>query len=158
MKTRKWFGVSVVLLLLPATTWAQATSNDVTFKVPVRITNLSPNIEALYVVCGITSLALDRSRDSSPPARFFMSTGRIDRTLDVIVRIPNPINISRSNVATYACVLTGLNRATPPVRSEFSENHALPEFRLSPTPRPITGSFEWRPVTVAPSLGTTTSP
>jgi hypothetical protein len=156
MKTRKWFGVGVVLL--PATTWAQATTNDVTFKVPVHITNLSPNIHRVYVVCRITSWAVGGgSRDSIPGMRTPPS-GRIDETLDVIVRISDPINISRSNVATYSCVLSGVNRATPPVRSEFSENHALPEFRLSPTPRPITGSFEWRPVTVAPSLGTTTSP
>lgn len=158
MKTRKWFGVGVVLLLLPAAIWAQAASNDVTFRVPLRLTNLSPNIRGIIVTCQINSLALTGGTARSAMAWTVYSRQFDAPSAGVKVAISSPIDISKSNIATYSCVLTGQNHASPEVRSEFAENHAVADFRLSPTPAPITGSFEWRPVTVAPSLGTTTSP
>jgi hypothetical protein len=158
MKRRNWFAMGAALLAITNLGWTQELTNNVTFQVPVRLTNLSQKIRAIEVWCTITSLALEGGTTSvySPPAYF--PSGQIDRTIQVAVLIPGAINISRSNVANYSCDLRGVIQDALLTRQQFAENHELPEYRVSPTPATITGSFEWRPVAATPLSGTVISP
>ena len=168
MKYRSVIAISAMsLLTLPARAWAQAA--DVTFVVPVNLTQLSPDLTEVYVRCEVESGAIagytvngttyvggrtNQLVKLPPPVG-----GRVSATATVRVPIVR-LDVSAGNTATYRCALEGRKTGDPTLRGL----HGQPTdstFRLSPTPPSLRGSFSWveaPTATVTPVSVTTTSP
>jgi hypothetical protein len=144
--------------VMPVVVWAQAPSNDVTFRVPVRLSQVSPDIAYVNVECSVASDAIPIGPRGASNTLSVVD-GRADAVVTVRVSIP-PLDIAAGRTATYQCRLAGRSTAINVTRA-FSENDPRPEFRLSPTPAPITGSFDWVEAPTAnapPPPASTTSP
>jgi len=154
MKMRLGWAFCAVCLLGPAASaWAQATS--VKFKVPVRLSDLSPKIERVQVRCSVSSTAPGGT--ASVPQELAVTGGQVAATATVVLSFA-ALEDPAGKTATYNCALTGFDKTKGAWRS-FREDHPEAAFRLSPTPAPITGSFAWvEPTATAPANVTTTSP
>lgn len=135
--------LAVAVLLLPAMAWSQVT--QVTFVVPVNLTNLRPEIEQVRVVCRVESRQgssqvsmASAVSDALPPVN-----GRLIAEFEVVVnvtRIDNPA----TETGRYTCTLNGGFRHGPNnifAFQEFKANHVDPIARVPVTP--ITADFAW---------------
>lgn len=143
--------VTACLLAAPVSSVAQTTSADVTFRLPLNLTQMSPDIATIAVFCRIESIAIPparpNARDASPMGtrskqeELAVSGGQLVATATVVVPVSgldNPFG----KTATYDCSITGFSTSLQ--RWDlFAESHATAAFRLSPTPQRITGSFIW---------------
>jgi hypothetical protein len=165
MNVRTWLTNATVWLLVaaPLTAAAQpAQSNDVTFRVPVNLTNLAPTISHIQVECRVASTAIPPS-DSGSTVRtgrvtYPVTGGQFVQTVVVVVEIP-ALDNPAGKQANYSCELRG--RANNSGMFEtFRENHTNPDFRISPDPKLIGGTFDWVTVdaTAPPPPASTTSP
>lgn len=147
MRCRIYLAISAIAFLaLADRSWAQ--QNNVTFSVPVNLSQLSPNLTILNVRCTIQSTALPGGSAFAIAFLHNNDSGRIVTTANVRVAIPT-LDISAGANATYTCSLSGQTNTTS--QQGFSANATVPAFRLSPTPAPITGSFSWLDAPAAPT-------
>ena len=140
--------------------WAQTIPGDVTFEVPLNLTRLDSRITQIDITCYITSDAIpavDNRMGGENRNRLVgevtlpVTLGRLVTTANVVVpvaagRLVDPIGKS----ANYECMITAYSAGTrsrtggtPAGWGFLEENSANPAFRFSPTPQPITGSFDW---------------
>jgi hypothetical protein len=152
--------LALCLVVMLAAARAQAQSSDVTFRMPLNLTNLSPDITRVSVTCRIVSPALPVFQGQPQAYRgeqFPVVAGRLVTTATVVVAIPQ-LNSPAGKTANYSCYLRGSTQMA--TGREFTENNSDPAFRLSPTPVTITGSFDWVSVdaTAPPPPASTTSP
>ena len=150
MKPRISSGILTVACCLAMTgAVAVAQTPDVTFKAPVNVTRLPPDITKVQVDCMITSSALPPDpRGATGHAGGFqelpVSGGQVVTTATVVVPIPSLNTSANASAAsaTYMCRLTGFSQ---PLNQwgEFSDTQTIPAFRISPTPPNITGTFNW---------------
>jgi hypothetical protein len=150
---------AVGLLTMHGAAWAQA--SDVTFTVPVNLTQLRPEVQGVAVECQITSTAIiaPTKGSSSGVARFVPTGGRVQTTATVHVPIAR-LDSDSGTAATYRCDLKGQTYANGPW-SLFSANAFMLALKLTPQTAPIIGTFNWLdapPANVAPVNVTTTSP
>lgn len=150
------------VLFSPDLAFAQTTPDDITFEVPLNLTRLASDITQIDVTCSILSDAIGTTRVIRGVAQqgklvghlaLNVSQGRLVTTANVVVPVPaGSLLQTKSASATYECVLTGYSSGTRKPKSTagwpagwdfFAEKHANPSFQFSPTPTPITGSFEW---------------
>jgi hypothetical protein len=159
MKSRTWLAISAIsLLTMRGVAWSQ--SSDVTFTVPLNLSQLSPDVRTVTVFCEVKSPAIVAGGSARELRRFTPVGGRVQATATVRVAI-NGLDNSKGTAATYRCELKGL-RSTSGLYIAFSANASDSAFRLLPDPAPLTGTFNWLdappPANVAPGNVTTTSP
>jgi hypothetical protein len=132
---------------LAAQTFTIETS--VTFLLPVNLTQLSPDIERVKVICMISSPALTPT--GLPPGAPFpiiasealVSSGQVNTTLRTEFPIYSGWLVDAiGKQAVYQCGLQGYKKSTQHW-DFFDEASADPVFRLKPTPPGLQGSFVW---------------
>jgi hypothetical protein len=158
MRHRICLAILVMGLLISET--ARAQSSDVTFRVPLNLTQLSPDITHVEVRCSITSPAIPgQGGHASGSSQLPVVAGQVSATATIVVRIPL-LNNPAGQTATYRCSLHGRINENGFVWMEFSNSNPRPAFRLSPVPSPIVGSFPWVQVdaNAPPPPASTTSP
>lgn len=166
LSLRSWIQ-SMCLVIWPAVTLAQST--EVTFRVPVNLTQLTTDIDQVRVVCRVNSSAIITKSESGEVIDYYFGfgtpmpvvDGRVAASTTVVVPIPR-LEDPAGKTASYWCSLQGRGRTgSAGVFSQFmGQDWPQVALRLSPTPTPITGTFAWvePPSATAPPNVTTTSP
>jgi len=120
------------------------TVGDVTFTVPLNITQMSPDITKVAVWCKITGPAItSRSGNIGAQVEIVPQAGQVVTTATVVVPWP-PTDLTNpaGTQASYSCSLSGYSNSLQ--RWDiFREDHPTPAFRLKPTPTELTGTFVW---------------
>ncbi len=118
---------------------AAAQSGDVTFRVPLNLTQLSPDISRVRVHCRLQEFASRAISDVS--SEIGVSGGEVVTTLSLIFQPSNSGFSGRiGNRVDYSCWLVGFFEPQEEW-DEFDPNHQIPAFRLEPRPIPINGQF-----------------
>lgn len=141
--------LAVGLFAVAPASVAQTTSGDVTFEMPLNLTDMSSDIIKIQVACSITSDAIPpnqpgpkgASRTVKAQIELPVTGGQLVTTAKVVVPVSgldNPIG----KTANYKCSITGYS-ASLQRWNWFSEADPTPAFRLMPTPERFTGSFVW---------------
>jgi uncharacterized protein YaaQ len=139
-----------LLSTLALTTASFAQSSDVTFAVPVNLTKLSSSISKITIFCTIDSAALPpRGTAQNAPhlvqnqVDVPVSGGQVVTTVNVVVAVAS-LDLSKGTSATYACKLSGYSDRLKNY-GLFSDNppSTQAEFKVSPTPADLNGSFNW---------------
>ena len=146
-----WRPISLILAcsLMPSVARAQtaATSTGdpiITFTMPFVLDKLSPDITRVAVYCRITSSAIvNRTGTVFAQADFFVRGGQVyDATAQQVTTATVPVIAAGLDVnaagkqASYTCSLSGYS-ASLQKWDVFDAAHAVPAFRLSPTPAPL---------------------
>lgn len=128
---------------------AQTNAGDVTLRVPLNLTRLSPEIAKVVVSCKLESAAIGDQNGQPITGRLVVldakqeiavTGGQVVTTASVVFSIPSLVNPSAYQ-AIYGCRLTGITKAG---RSDgFSAITPDPVFRLVPTPANFEGTFAW---------------
>ena len=135
--------LTACLVAAPNLVVAQTTTgSDVTFKVPLNLTQVSSDIAKVALWCVISSTAIT-TRDGKlfKQEELPVSGGQLVTTATVVVAVSglyNPVG----KVAGYECRLSGFSTSLQRW-DVFSETQTVPAFRLSPTPGVLQGSFVW---------------
>lgn len=130
---------------------------DVTFEVPLKLTQMRGEISKVAVWCKISSEVLVGARNKQLQAQLELpvAAGQLVTTARVVVAVPataftDPtMAITSSPIgqpATYQCKLSGfsmLPASNGGGWNTFSAESTNMAFRLTPTPSPIQGSFVW---------------
>jgi hypothetical protein len=120
------------------------TVGDVTFIVPLNITQMSPDITKVAVWCKITGPAItSRSGNIGAQVELVPQGGHVVATDTVVVHWP-PTDLTNpaGTDASYSCSLSGFSNSLQRW-DVFREDHLTPVFRLKPTPTELTGTFRW---------------
>lgn len=139
-----------------------APTNDITFEVPMNLTQLAPDITQVDVTCMLTSNAiLPGNRTGAYPRGlgghtvFDVSNGQlVAPAATVVVAVPaDRLQKPEEQTFNWECTLTGYSAGTrppPPARrippgwDTFAERHDKASFVLSPAPpATLSGSFVW---------------
>ena len=125
---------------------AQTTSpvGDVTFTVPLNITQMSPDITKVAVYCRIVGPAIHtRSGNIGAQVELVPQAGQVVTTATVVVPWQmTDMTDPTGTQATYSCMLSGFSNSLQ--RWDiFREDHLTPAFRLKPMPTEMTGTFVW---------------
>jgi len=158
----------VALWMFTLTAVTSAQQSDVTFRVPVNLTNLSPDIVRVRVQCRISAYFSEFKGTRQGDAWFYQASGqivggRIAATATVVVAVPtlkDPAGLisPAPKTANWDCSLQAFTQAGP-VWGEFGETPSSQMYRMSPPLTRISGSFLWvEPTATAPANVTTTSP
>lgn len=132
---------SLMVLARPAESQADP---EIRFVVPLNLTQVSSDISRIAVWCYITSTAI-KTQDGrlQKQVEVSISGGQLATTVTVSVAAPsasldNPIG----KPASYNCSITGFSTSLQRW-DVFNATSAVPAFRLSPTPQPLSGNFTW---------------
>ena len=136
--------VAACLLVTPLPCSGQA-SYELTFKVPLNLTQISPSISKVAVSCIISSPAIiSNARGQLGKQEELSMTGtggQLVRDVNVVILasgLDNPVG----KAATYSCTLSGFS--TVAGRWDvFSATATIAEFRVTATPLPLEGNFPW---------------
>ncbi len=148
MKTRIASFVAAGLLVItgvrPAEAQTSSPIGDVTFTVPLNITQMSPDITKVAVWCKITGVAIHtRSGNISTQVELVPQAGQVVTTATVVVPWQTTDMVDPTGTqANYSCSLSGFSNSLQ--RWDiFREDHPTQVFRLKPTPTELTGTFVW---------------
>jgi len=135
--------VTVCALLTPRLGVAQTGASDVTFKVPLNLTQVSSDVVKVAVYCQVTSPAIvsNSSHRLQKQEEIPVTGGQLVMTVTVVIAVSgldNPVG----KTATYECLLSGFSNLLQQWYP-FSATSINPTFRLTPTPGGISGSFPW---------------
>ena len=113
-----------------------------TFKLPLNLTQLPPDIIKVAVWCKITSTAVTARIGYLQKQEEFVPTGgQVVTTANVAVPTTELLD-PLGKQANYLCTLTGFSNSLQ--RWDlFREDHPSPVFRLKPTPADMSGTFTW---------------
>ncbi len=144
-------GLSTFVLFIPEPTMVRTTGADVTFTMPVNLTQLSPDIGKVEVNCNIFSSAIPIHAGTlgglqgvpgySGHQDIVVSGGKAVATATVVVPIPSLIN-AVGQTATYSCTLKGFSTSLQQWGAFDASTHAN-AWHLTPPPADLTGSFVW---------------
>ena len=123
---------------------AEAQVGDVTFTVPLNLTQMSPDITKVAVWCRITGPAIHtRSGNIQAQVEFVPQAGQVVTTATVVVAWVNTdMTDPTGTQASYSCSLSGFSNSLQRW-DVFREDNPTPAFRLKPTPTELTGTFVW---------------
>ena len=125
---------------------AQVPGGDVTLKVPLNLTKLSTDITKVRVSCTLDSAALRSDAQGRLTTRIFadtevpVSNGQLVTALSIVFSQFTLISPAGAT-ATYNCSLDGTDRTGR--TALFTDSSPFPQFRLTPTPAPLIGTFAW---------------
>lgn len=134
---------AICLLAASGAVWSQSPSNnDVTFRIPVNLTRLSPDLVSVVVSCVITSSRIPNTKAAYGGVTLPVANGQVQTTAMVVVAVP-PLNYDSygGGSAGYECELFAVDKVSHVVH--FQANGQEPASRVSPTPGKLTGSFMW---------------
>jgi len=137
-----------------------APSNDVTFEVPINLTQLAADIRQVDVTCILTSDAIVpsgpkvSSRQLAGHVVLDVSNGQLVTPATVVVAVPaDRLQDPAKHPFNWECRLTAYSvgtRPPPPARKfpagwdTFAARHEKVSFVLSPAPPAVlSGSFTW---------------
>jgi hypothetical protein len=134
-------------------TYSGLTSGDVTFELPLNLTQVDSDIMKVEVKCFITSEAITPhsaaglvyggdGRVLGGMVELPVDGGQLVTTAQIVVPTNNRLVDPIGKSATYACQIRGYSIGQQNW-GEFSETHSIPAFRLTPTPEVLTGTFTW---------------
>ena len=133
---------TTVTLCALATPRLCVAQSDVTFKVPLNLTQVSSDIAKVAVYCSISSIAIvNRAAKLGAQQEIPVSGGQLVTTVTVVVPVSgldNPVG----KTATYECLLSGFSTSLQQWQP-FNSASAVPAFRLTPTPAGLSGTFNW---------------
>lgn len=142
--------LTACLVGVPGGAGAQTTTGgDVTFRVPLNLTRISPDIATIVVACRLESAAIgdqngqpivDRTSRLDRQQEFPVTGGQVITTATIVFSIPSLVDPSRYP-AIYGCRLLGITKSG--MSGGFSATSTDLAFRLSPTPAVIEGTFTW---------------
>ena len=124
---------------------AQTTTDpQITFHVPLNLTQVSSDITKVAVWCVIESTVITtRDRKLQAQVELPISGGQLVTTVTVNVAAPSASLLDPINKpAQYGCTLSGFSASLQRWGAFNAASPDLP-FRLSPTPQTLTGSFNW---------------
>lgn len=158
----------VAMWMLGVPNVGSAQQSDVTFKVPLNLTNLSPDIVQVRVTCNLSAYFNEFKGTKPGSASFYKASGQIDggrltATATIVIPVstlkdPAGLMSPAPKTANWDCSLQAFT-ATGPVWGQFGETPSSQMYRMSPPLTRLSGSFLWiEPVAVAPANVTTTSP
>lgn len=125
---------------------------SVTFTMPVKLTQLPPDLERVRLQCqltgnlGGTSLYTAASALEpllKPTDEVLVTSGQLVTTMKVMIVLPIELfstNVSGS-LADYECRLSGYSKALK-VWDLLDEAQTVAVFKVTPTPK-VTGQFKW---------------
>lgn len=155
MHIRLLAALAMSALFAPSLAVGQTVPGDVTFEVPINLTRLNPEISRVMITCVIYSSALvDNQRQSKGrwiprglPGQLEVpvTAGRIERTVDVVVRVPAGAlkEIDAKNAAAnYECSIMAGTRSGSWV-SLGDDPLARAGFEVRPVLQILTGNFTW---------------
>jgi len=140
-----------------------APSDDVTFEVPINLTQLGADITKVDVTCTITSDAILAAGARGTRAQlsghtvFDVSGGQVVKpAATVVVVVPaDRLQDPDKHSFNWECSLTAYSegaRPPPPARrftagwDTFAARHEKASFVMDPAPEPVlSGSFDWSP-------------
>lgn len=125
-------------------------ATTVTFTIPLKLTQLSPDVEKVGVFCLVGGDGLLRpswasgvTMDLLPKDEMPVVTGQLVATMSVLVPIyAELLQNPTGKTADYQCWLAGFSKSLQSWQ-EFSETSTVPAFVVKPTPAPIRGTFIW---------------
>lgn len=157
-------GILAAALLLSAPGSAAA-QTVITFDVPMNLTQVSPDIDKVGVVClisgeGLTATATSQIGGAFGPTGIF--SPQIPSSGPTWVKLEWPVMASQvvvplrlsmgiaaeyldnplGKTANYGCLLAGYSKSLQKW-DLFDAAHVVPAFRLAPTPPMIQGKFVW---------------
>lgn len=134
------------LVAAPDVAVAQVPGGDVTLKVPLNLTKLSADIVKVRVTCTLASAAMTANSPDLDPHRMSRSNevpatnGQVVGTATLVFSnftLTNPAGAT----ATYICSLYGIDKT--PTTQFFLDSSTFPQFRVTPTPAELRGTFAW---------------
>ena len=140
---------AIFLLLASNTSVAQSPPVEVTFQVPLNLTELSADITRVRVTCMIEKdeqLGATRTYEqfaATNSQEFPVSAGQLIMTASVVVSV-DATRVAAGETARYGCFLYGYS--SPLQRwYDFSEaqDTGIAGFQLTPRTSPIAGNFVW---------------
>ena len=143
-----------LLLFNQVTAQAQGVTvaTNITFTMPVNLTQLHPDLVKVKFFCAITSSALTYplgtnpfNQNPLPPPvdEVWVTNGQVVNTMRVVVPIAKEwLNNPIGKTADYTCVLVGFSKSLNRWDG-FSETATDPVFYLKPAPPVIQRSFVW---------------
>jgi len=149
---RKVLGIALVAgtLAAPRRATGQSAATIVSFEMQVNLTNLSPDLERVRLLCMITSTSLampaptNYSAELLPGTTMYVAQGQLVGTITVQFPIEAgwlaPDAIGKQ--ADYQCQLVGFSTSLK--RWDLlSDQPQTPSFRLNTSPPALRGSFVW---------------
>ena len=150
--------LTACLLVSPAAGGAQTNSGDVTFSVPVNLTQLQPDVEKVQVECFVFSDAITVNRQLqktgsgmtygpgqvSGDQEIPVSAGRVVATATVVVVVAANLQDPVGKQAQYTCLLRGFSRSQQtwkPFQTNIFEPNTA--FHLTPPTDALRGTFTW---------------
>ena len=147
------------VLALPGVSAAQANPGDVTFTVPVTLTQLSNGLGKVRVSCQIQSDAITVNRNSTKSGgpgsgagnlykseEVPLSGGQVKATATVVISTAGVLDDPIGKSAGYICNLEGFSNAQQrwvPFNSSIPIAGTEPALRLTPSPGALSGTFTW---------------
>jgi hypothetical protein len=152
--------LTICLLALPGVSAAQANPGDITFTIPVNLTQLANGLGKVRVGCEIQSDAITVNRQptkaqgpGSGPGVVYaksqeipISGGQVTTTATVVVSTAGVLNDPIGKSAAYLCALEGFSNAQQrwmPFNYSIPISGTEPALRLTPNPGSQSGSFTW---------------
>jgi hypothetical protein len=134
---------TTVTLCALATPRLCVAQSDVTFKVPLNLTQVSSDIAKVAVFCQITSTAIvsNSMGKLQKQEEIPVTGGQLVMTVTVVIAVSgldNPVG----KTANYVCLLSGFSNLLQQWYP-FSSTSTNPTFRLTPTPAGLSGTFNW---------------
>jgi hypothetical protein len=153
--------LAACLLVSSLPSAAQTNQGDITFTVPINVTQLLADITKVRVTCAVTSQAITDNRrvekgvtqpgQVGKAEEYPVSNGQVVRTVTIVLSVAGVLENPTGKVASYGCNLQGysnsLQRWAPfnHCQSSATGNECTEvAFRLSPLQQPgNTGTFTW---------------
>lgn len=142
MRFKTFLPLVVLALACQPLAMAQTQSNDVTFTVPLNLTQLPSYVAKVAVACELSPTPREMlvlgSRVELP-----VTYGRAVTTASVVVSVPAD-HYKAGQSVSYSCSLTAFV-ASPEYSGwePFGKSSRAGPLDVSPVPLPITGSFVW---------------
>lgn len=143
MKLRFVATTMAACLLVTPLPCAGQVSYEITFKVPLNLSQISTAISKVAVNCTITSTAITTNAKGQlvKQEEFAITNGQLVFNASVVILASGLVNPGGTS-ATYSCVLLGFSTLAQRWLS-FSETATVAEFRTTTTPLPLEGNFTW---------------
>ena len=145
MRLRVISATRAACLLVTPLPCAGQVSYEITFKVPLNLSQIPTAISKVAVNCTIQSTAIisnSRGQLSKQEELIMPGTGgQLVTTINVVILasgLDNPVG----KAATYNCLLSGFSTVAGRWDA-FSETATIAEFRVTTTPPPLQGNFTW---------------
>ena len=129
---------------------AQSMAAELAFKVPINMTQLSPDIAKLRLLCSVSSDAITTATNrivSAPSQEFTVTGGQYISTATVVfsfTALDNPVG----KIGFVTCHLFGSLTSSPTVFNAFSTTATNPAYKISTssglTTLTINDQFTWQ--------------